>query len=302
MFFSKKTWRKTYFQKIQTRRYASRQFSNPYFPKKSSQKRWIYTMIGLILGFSFGLGSFFLTSPFFKITSVSITGIQTIDLSELKYLVQTYLSKPQWIIASQSNRFLFKKEHLEKYITSVFIFDDLLITREGNTLYISIKEKTLGFVLENQNNFFVMDKTGRVVRSIQAEEYQKLIRPLEQEGPTKNDSPLIARKALPRLVQVGGKMPKIDQNFLPEEETKNILKMDEMLQNLGFPVLFMEINLDVGTWLTAILKDQFDILFDPSGDINQQVLHLKTVLRERTSILNTLEYIDLRFDDHVYYK
>jgi hypothetical protein len=58
----------------------------------------------------------------------------------------------------------------------------------------------------------------------------------------------------------------------------------------------------IGTWMKAVTENGYDILFDPSQDVQNQVTHLETVLREQISDPSVLQYIDVRFDDHVYYK
>ena len=46
----------------------------------------------------------------------------------------------------------------------------------------------------------------------------------------------------------------------------------------------------------------YRILFDASGDIDGQANHLEVLLRETINNPEQLDYIDLRFGDHVYFK
>lgn len=55
--------------------------------------------------------------------------------------------------------------------------------------------------------------------------------------------------------------------------------------------------------LTARTTEGFEIYFDKTGDITQQIFNLQTLLeKERLLERENLEYIDLRFSNRVYYK
>jgi hypothetical protein len=51
-----------------------------------------------------------------------------------------------------------------------------------------------------------------------------------------------------------------------------------------------------------VTEDGYGILFDALGDIDAQLQNLDVVLREQVEDRGSLEYIDLRFGDRVYFK
>ena len=46
----------------------------------------------------------------------------------------------------------------------------------------------------------------------------------------------------------------------------------------------------------------FDVLFDAEGDYVAQLEDLSIIIKEYTDSLSDLEYIDIRFGNHVYLK
>lgn len=300
-FFSKKKQR-NFYTKTQWKKYQSGSFSNPYFQTKKRTSVWFFTLSGLSLGLLIGLVSFFFSSPFFQIQFVQINGAETIQPQVIKKVVQTYLSESVFLF-SRSNRFLFQEEELQKRLATYFYFDHLSLITKGKSLVISFQEHTPHFILETQQGPYLLDIRGIFLRKISQEEFIALQNPPQQEGPTPSGELLTKKQKLLFLKDLNHTSSyNISESFFSPQEAQNILLFSKGLATLSIPLSFLEINTSVGTWLTAVITDGYVILFDPQNSIEKQLQNLQVVLRESIPDVQKIDYIDVRFEDRVYFK
>ena len=259
-----------------------------------------------IAGFSLGLFtaliSFFLTAPIFEINNTRVEGIETVNPKEIRTIIDNYLSSRAWLFFDHHNRFLFSTKNLEKKLNEQYSFLSLQITREKQSLIIIIKEKISSFVWITNDAPFLLDDNGVVIRSIPTNELDVLIHPPALQGPTTNNQPIFDPVNLLIFKDLEGKSVFIDQPLFSAAEIQNIKTLTTSLEKNQIYLKDFELNRVVGAWFKANTVGGFSILFDPTVNIDQQINNLFLVLREKISEPNKLEYIDVRFDNHVYYK
>ena len=85
-------------------------------------------------------------------------------------------------------------------------------------------------------------------------------------------------------------------------KVKNVRTFFDALQTAGIFIESFELNRSVGAWLKAVTRNGYSILFDPNSDVLKQADNASLLLREQIKDVSVLEYIDVRFGDHVYYK
>ena len=301
-FFFSRPKRRNFYQKSQLKKYQSGNFANPYFQKQTPKRLWIFVFIGLFFGFVIGLTSFFFTSPFFHLTFVRIQGIENTPPAKIQTIVEDYLSERSLLFFSHRNRFLFDEEVIKTRLQKWFSFKSLEIRKEKKTIIIRAQEREGKIVLESRNIPYLIDEEGIVIRQIEEEEYALLLHPLQKEGPTLSGALMPQETRVIRLSDLTQTPPTIGKTFLSKEQMGSLFIFAEGLSQTGIFVEKMEINKDIGFWITIETKQSHDILFDLEHDPWLQLQNLKTTLEKTIEDPSHLEYIDLRFDDRVYFK
>ncbi|MFA6131569.1 MAG: hypothetical protein WC702_00675 [Patescibacteria group bacterium] len=302
MWFKRQKGRRNFFRKVQTEPYQARRFKNPYFQQVSKKSKWPFAIAGIVLGLTIALFSFFFTAPIFTITSVRVEGAETINPKEIRTIVEDHLNSSAFLIFKKNNRFLSDKDEIKEKLEKDYSFSSLEIKREGHTLAVILKEKVSSFLWQSGGVSYLLDNTGAVIRTTLPEETTSIMNPPLLYGATKDGS------LMPELIKIlvfkdlADKPVEIGQVALTENEVKNIRSFFDAMLASGISIEAFELNRDVGTWFKAVTRNGYDILLDPDGDILKQADSVLIILREQIKDPSVLEYIDVRFGDHVYYK
>ena len=289
------------FQKTQ---YARRRFQNPYFRHTPPcfWKKILPWLVLIFLFFSFLLWVVF-GSPMFRITQVTLQGASPSSSGELQIQVDSFLSTRRFLFFHNHNHWLFDEESCRSYLEQFYAFETLIFEFiDLHQLFITVQEKTSSFLWETDNHTFVVDLQGTVVREITPTEQQWLT---SAAPPAENDP-------LPEEQQSFLKLPRFrDLNNAPiapglvvasREEITSIFSFQQTLTTLSIPFLETQIDRLSGKWIGILTSDGYLVLFDAAGDVQAQAMRLQSVLKESIPDPSVLDYIDLRFGDHVYFK
>ena len=287
------------FHTIQRKRYHKRSFRNPY-AKDTRPIRWKPLLIASVSIGLFVVGTWYvLTAPRFLLTSVDVQGTETIPPEDIRNLAERELNQPVLWFFSHRNRVLFSEDRLRDVLLSAYVFADLDMEVEKQTLTIRIQEKTSHLLWQSGDNLFLVGLDGVVIRALTAQEHLAL------EGDAPEDpttDPVRQLRPLPKFIDVNTSDVAVGSPVFTQEEIDHIFRFQEHLVSQGIPFSSVKIDRLAGKWMSVATETGYDILFDPDADIDAQALHLATVLRERGDEAENLEYIDLRFGDHVYVK
>lgn len=273
--------KRNHFHRLQQKRYSHGTYRNPYFrAPKTPKNKYLYIGVGIL--FLFAAFFFYLFSyPAFAIRSVEIRGLHTSSNKQMEAEIRQYLDQSHVFIFHNTNRFLFSKKVLQTYLEKSFAFDQIEIRLKRQTLSLTIKERTSDIIWKTNKELYLTDLQGIVTKKI------------EQIDPA---SPL------PVIVDRNNKPVAIGDQILSENHIKQILAFQQLLSAQGITFSETQIDLQVGKWMGVLTTQGFYILFDPDGDLNAQSERLKALLKETIKDVTNLQYIDLRFEDHVYYK
>lgn len=302
MWFKQVKKRRNFFHKAQLALYQTRRFKNPYFHQTSKRAKWPFAIAGVAIGLIIALTSFFFTAPVFTITSVRVEGAETVNPKEIRTVAEDYLNSRSLLIFKKTNRFLFSENELKEKLEKNYAFLSLKISREGHTLAIVFKEKVSSFLWLSGGVSYLLDNTGAVIRATSAEESAKVMNPPLLYGATKDGNLMSESIKILVFEDLANSPVTIGQAVLSTDEVKNIRSFFDTMLTAGVSIECFKLNRDVGTWLKAVTRNGYDILLDPSGDVLKQADSVLLILREQTKDQAVLEYIDVRFGDHVYYK
>ena len=302
------------FRLQQKKRYDARRFSNPYF-KRVPKTKWglIVGLTGLGLALVCLVGALF-ASPFFAIQRVSVTGTESIPPDDISQKAWNELSRPRAVVFRASNRFLYDEQALRGALASAYAFESLDIRRTcdwrggGCELFVSVREKTSQLLWVAGSQMYLVDLHGVVTRELAPAEIESWKKPDPPPADPLPDGSIPASpppdplKRFPVFEDLNASAVTIGSPVLTETEVANILEFERELGLMNLPFSRVSIDRLAGKWMAGRTLAGYDILFDAVGDIAAQALRFRVLLRETLKDTHTLQYIDLRFGDHVYYK
>ena len=277
--------RRDFFKKTQQKRYATRSFRNPYFHEKQQNLalRWLIGISGSILICLTGILILFL-HPIFDIQQVHIRGIQHLDREQVTSVIRTYVQTSNYLIFKKQNRFIFDTEDFKHYLNASFTFRDIQVTQKGTQVFLEAIERTSQFVWQTATDWYVVDLDGVVIRQMKDDEKEQFA------------------SILPFFVDRNDVKIQVGDHVLEAKEVQAITQFHEQLALQNIQIKQTEFDRLLGKWVGVLTTDNYRILFDPTGDISAQASRLSILLKEKVPDPSGLEYIDLRFGDHIYFK
>ncbi|MBI4592353.1 hypothetical protein HY733_02810 [Candidatus Uhrbacteria bacterium] len=276
--------RRDYFTQVQKRRYQSRQYRNPHLHSRTSIP-W-KTLTGVLAGCLLILGfvTFLFTNELFRITHVDVSGVESIDTSILETTITEYLHERAFLVFRRSNQFLFSSDDLSRSLEEQFALASNSMSLQGGTLFIHLEERSSNLFWKTSDRLYVVDLEGIVVREV-----------------THPEDPILQQE-LPVFIDVNGLEVTIGSQVLTSTEVDAAFELFMHLNELEIAFQYLELDRLAGKWVKLVTDQGYSILLDLTGNINEQIQNLSIVLQEQVEDPSTLEYIDLRFGDKIYFK
>jgi hypothetical protein len=295
---------------------------NPYLNKKNAIKLTKLKIFILIIFFIAWAGLLFFL-PYFSVKKVSYEGLNLIETETIDAFVKknflegklSFIRKNFFIVSSDKIATSLFKEYplLSATVEKIFPAE----------LRIKVVEKKPAIIYDNEKKYFLLGKEGTAIkflRDVEPSEYLVLYENKTTASSTiKNASSTSDyvpaennRTHIPSFVSVKnrfGKFPLIydtrkksvengQESIFEKDLIEKIIQLTDVLEKEGT----IRANYFVLDEPTAGFKIKtnlaWDILIQPAKDINSQINNLKTILANN----RPTEYVDLRFDEKVYWK
>ncbi|MBU0531755.1 hypothetical protein KJ910_04685 [Patescibacteria group bacterium] len=273
-----------FFKRYQVKSHQDGKWRNPYFrqiPRRRSRLRW--PVLGLIVLLLILL-VFFLFAPGFTINRVVVQGNEYIDSHQIEEAAWEQLHERRFLVLPGTNRWLVNENAIREELDAQFVFDSLEIRQEGSTLLISVKERVSSLVWSTAERNYFVDRTGAVTRELMSEEIEA------------------TTTGLPQIFDQSNNEVKIGSSILNTNIIQGMFDFINLLGQEGIYIEYLSVESSESQWLLAHTKDNYDILFDPTEEIERQVNNLFVIIRESVEDITQINYVDLRFGDHVYFK
>lgn len=264
--------------------YSNSKFDNPRVTQKKERrknrfKKFIYALIVVaVVGVLYVL--FF--SPFFKISNIEINGLEKVHRENLDTIINEYQSSSRrFFLFSKTNFWFVDKQDLIARIGDHYAFEELLVKKKfPNKLIINLKEKESAINWMVGNMCYHLDLSGMAI------EYC--------EG---GKGLITIRDQVAETVEIG-------QLVVEAEVLEYIVELDYQARNIlkeQYSPLFYEKNKEA---LIVKMEAGPEIRFNSNIEVGEQVSRLDLLLKEAAvkDSYNSLNYIDLRFGEKVYYK
>ena len=280
--------RRDFFKTFQQKSYQSRNYKNPHIKEKAIwnvRSLLIWLVVGLSLLALFGV---LLTHQVFRIQSVEVYGTQYLDREQFETTVMDYLHSKYFFVLKRSNRFLFSPDVISLKLLDQFALSSVDVGLTETGIHIQLQERTSNLFWKTLGKLYVVDLEGVVVREVVSDDDSIL----GQANVTE----------FPIFVDTNNASVAIGISTLTQQEVENAFEFIEGMRMIPLTLSYIEIDRVAGKWIQVVTKDEYRILIDLTGDIQEQYDNLATVLTNEIRDTSTLEYIDLRFGDKIYYK
>ncbi len=275
--------RPSYFQRAQHKRYESRSFQNPYFRPKEP-RRWIGYLIAFVCASGTVAGTWaLLTLPTFAYAEVHVEGTETIPAENVERDIRAYIEEPVARVLRRSNRFLFDADVLRDRLAATYPFDRITVEAAGKGVQVRVRERQSELLWRSADQLWLVDLQGLVIRTVATEE-------------------LGSFKRLQTFVDVNDESVVVGGTVLSAQEVSGIRQVQDRLLDLGVPFTETRVDRLAGQHDAIHALLGYDIIIDPLGDPGAQADRLAALLRDTIKQPASLQYVDLRFGDHVYYK
>jgi len=252
-------------------------FRKPYRVKRKKsifKNRFFWlSILGLII---FGaLFYFFIFSSFFQVEKIIVSGNEKISEEEISSLIKKNVEKKILFFSTKSIFLTNLKKIRENLLDNFPQIAEIEMARGfPNVLSARITERTEIAVFCQVENCFLLDTNGVIFEEAQVEDdLIKIINEQKINGAVLGEK-VIEKDYLEKVFKI--------QKYISEEfefEVKEFFVFKERLN--------------------AKTNEDWEIYFDPKGDLNWQLTKLRLVLEEKipSEKRRDLEYIELRFGD-----
>ncbi|NUM25399.1 MAG: FtsQ-type POTRA domain-containing protein [Candidatus Buchananbacteria bacterium] len=282
--------------------YQRKKLNNPFFSKKDGQtalkKKKRLVFVGVLLAVVLS-AYFFDTLKYFKITSVTVKGVEFINDQEIKNLIADQLDERRWLLFHQSNIFFFNKKQAEERIQQTYLLNDFKIKKKYfNQIEVDLQRNNSGVIWANANNQYYLDLEGRAT---------KLIDPQSLVMNTESGSNVIRSgvnaSQYPLIKDLSNREVNVGESILSPETVAFILELTSRLRTeADFEIAHYEINRPAAQDITLVTQEGWLVKFSLQNSVTSQINSLAIVLKQRANDRSKLDYIDLRFGEKVFWK
>lgn len=287
---------------------------NPYFGKpeehRTSRRRRKF-LVALIVIAASVMSAVIIFHTQFQIhaDTIKVTGLKRISSQKFIEAINSILSDPLFLVLPRNNYALLNTEEMRGILLRRFAVDRItILKRFPNILEIAVTEKPPVIIYDNGYAYAALDGTGSVV---------ELIRSLtdEEKVVIATSSQTVIRPHIPAVDEWREKYPGAPVVFAPdarpmqlhaavieEKKVDTILLWSTFLRNAAdIPVRYFILN-NHGEEAFIATGEGWELRVRLADQFEAQTLNLTTALREHLLPRPNLEYVDLRFDNKLFWQ
>ena len=268
--------------------------------------------------------------PFFRINNIMFNGLNVIKHDEIDGEIRNNFLTGGKIFPKNSYFFL-STSKIEKDLTKKFSLEKVKVSKDfPDTLKVELKERISVIIYDNGKNYFLINKNGEIIKNIKqvgSNEFelknQSETTTLPAQIANNNNQLYDFNTSSTVLNQIGNKIHVPDYKGLSKDFINYPILYDKRVLKDGQEIgliksVYIDSMIDFYSELTeqgiadikylemehpmagikAYTNKNWYILFQPQNNISKQIENLKTILTEN----KPTSYIDLRYEDKVYWK
>jgi len=237
-------------------------------------------ILGIIIGIIYGL----IFSSAFEIKKIIVTGTSRAgEIEKIENISQRFLEQKRFFIIPNKNLILFKPGGLQNILEYNFDLKKVEIEKEyPQTLKIKIITNFPSLIWQDNGNLFSVYNDG----AIQSQIYE-----IEEFA-----LPLVSYSTTTHVV--------IDQQVATAEQIEFISAINSYF-NFYFKDLYIKkfvINQHENREVSLLTSENWQMIFNIDSNPKDILDVVKKIIEQKVEDRKSLEYVDLRIEDRVYYK
>jgi len=318
--------KKRFFRLFKNKKHTLRQsefkkYKNPFKRKKKNYRHTVsvYFLVVVVVVW-IGLLLFL---PNFRIKSLEFTGLKIIKYEEIENEIKDNFLK-EGSFMPKNNFFLVRSKKIVKFLDDKFSLRSVEVKKKfPNVIQVNLVEKLSAIVYDNEKKYVLLGITGEIIKDIKPVNENEFVlkdfKPFavststtstEEITTTTVENEELERVHIPnkKFLEDFSEYPILYDKRKIKIEEKNIVLEKKFIENIiefyegvkesrGVDVLYMEMEHPLAGIRVATSKD-IVILFQPNNNITKQLNNLEIILSSN----NPKEYIDLRYEERVYWK
>lgn len=268
---------------------------NPLF-SKPAQSKWLtaatiaLAMVGVVTAL---IGVTYI--PFFSVTSINLTGAAILNTNEMVLIGWNAVDDVPLPLVNKRSIIFSPAKRVRDTLESRFALEAITVTRNGQSIHIEIKEKVTTLALRTKEKTSFLDLSGVYIRDASTEESRAIDVLIGSAEPAEGEILTPIQTEMPIILN---KQNDADTK-LTVASTTAILALEKALTAMSIHPKTYSIDGLAAPW-TKVDTDQYDIFFDLTRSIDDQVRMLAATLNQNT--VTPKEYVDVRFGAYVYVK
>lgn len=295
--------------------------ANPYRRYSSGFSQKVRIELTILVGCILATAAILIYHPFFHIRNVSVRGVSRLSEQEVEGAVFGVMSYRRWFIFPAKSYPFVNQQEIRDVLFNRFSLNEATVQKEfPNTITITIDEKVSTVLYDNGTAYAYMDRGGAVVeplRKLGPDEWMPTFTTATstnangEEITSRVESGRAHTPDVTRLHAEFGTMPIVfdtrtakkgsDITVTPETMAGIIDWYYFLEKEMGVSIAYAQIGQDNESgflqtnagWKVIATFDRADAA---------QFEKIKTVLTQADISISTLEYIDIRFPERVYWK
>ena len=223
-------------------------------------------------------------SPYFKIKSFKINGLNRISSAEIENSFWSQADKRKLFFSSQKNLFLFDEDEFISSINDRYNFISVELKNDlPDAFILDLKEREPIAIWNEDGNNFLIDNEGYIIVPASQADFDQKMPMIENHS---------GNKVSDKKIGISQKKNDFILNIFTDFKDS---KIDYQIEKV-----FIENDVDT---IKVLLSNGPFILLNSRGDSDKQIEKISSLYRDmHKDEFAKNEYYDLRYGDRVYYK
>ncbi|MFH1286868.1 MAG: FtsQ-type POTRA domain-containing protein [Candidatus Magasanikbacteria bacterium] len=294
--------------------------TNPHFEKGISWYRKVKFQLSVVLVCVIGIIGTIFYHPFFQLKHIHIEGLQRIQEDDILAAIRGITDSHFFIFLSRGTYFGFHEIEVEQILSERYALREVIVKKEfPNTVSIAVEEKISTLIYDNGKKYTYVGSDGKVtevLKLVEESEWiieKKIVTSTDEFGDEITSEEIVSREHIPSasmlqkefgeypvVYDMRGEESIINEMVLSTESVNQILQWHHYLKfdsDISYVYLILENSLGDASIKTG---EGWSLRVRLSNPMDEQILNLESVLDQDIS-RDSLQYIDLRFLDKVYW-
>lgn len=287
---------------------------NPYKNKDKGSKLKLYLLTFIFFASIAAIAYFLLFHSFFNVDKIKVKGVKEIKEEHLISSIKGITSHKKYYILSQKNFFLLNKDQIRQILKEKYPIRSITINKSfPDTINVNVKEKVSTIIYDNGAKYAYISRNGEITEIIKEVGDNEWKRTIQKKKKTTSSNKIVKKHIPPAasLKKEMGEYPiiydKRDKNIntgkqlLSPKLVKGITEWYSNLRNTNINFKYATVATS-SKELIIYTNKSWNIKTNPTIRVSNQFKKLNFVINNKLKQRKPRKYINVKYEDRVYWK